>query len=79
MDVIEVLADTAALLDPPGDSSDLSVLCGLVGWAVANPDRYDGWSELTVREALRWTFGDDADFEEIARDLALWPAAATDH
>jgi hypothetical protein len=71
VDLTTVLGEAAAVVDPKGENEDISVLCGLVSWAVEHPDEYDGWDARTLSAALRWSF--DADSEEadsMARRLA---------
>jgi hypothetical protein len=71
LDVTTVLGEAAAIVDPKGENEDLSVLCGLVAWALENPDRYSGWDAETLSTALRWTFGGDAEMaDEVARQLS---------
>ena len=48
LDVTTVLGEAAAVVDPKGESEDLSVLCGLVAWALEHPDRYSGWDAETL-------------------------------
>jgi hypothetical protein len=70
LDVTTVLGEAAAVVDPKGENEDLSVLCGLVAWALEHPDRYSGWDAETLSAALRWTFdGDDEVADEVARRL----------
>jgi hypothetical protein len=70
LDVTTVLGEAAAIVDPKGENEDLSVLCGLVAWALENPDRYSGWDADTLSAALRWTFDGDADVaDEVAQRL----------
>jgi hypothetical protein len=66
LDVATVLGEAAAVVDPKGENDDVSVLCGLVAWALDHPDRYRGWDAETVSAALRWTFDGDA---EVADDV----------
>jgi hypothetical protein len=67
LDVTTVLGEAAAVVDPKGENEDLSVLCGLVAWALEHPDRYGGWDTETLSTALRWTFDDD---DEVAGEVA---------
>jgi hypothetical protein len=67
-DVTTVLGEAAAVVDPKGESEDLSVLCGLVAWALEHPDKYSGWDAETLSDALRWTFDGNA---EVADEVAL--------
>jgi len=70
LDVTTVLGEAAAVDDPKGENEDVTVLCGLVAWALAHPDDYDGWDSTTVSSALRWSFEDDAQTaDEIAGRL----------
>ena len=70
LDVTTVLGEAAAVIDPKGENEDLSVLCGLVAWALEHPDRYSGWDAKTLSAALRWAFDDDAAVgEEVAQRL----------
>lgn len=70
VDVTTVLGEAAAAVDPKGENEDLSVLCGLVAWALEHPDRYSGWDAETLTAALRWTFDGDAEVaDEVARRL----------
>jgi hypothetical protein len=70
LDVTTVLGDAAAIVDPKGENEDVSLLCGLVGWALENPDRYSGWDAETLSAALHWTFDGDAEVaDEVARRL----------
>lgn len=70
LDVTTVLGEAAAVVDPKGENEDTTVLCGLVTWALAHPDEYDGWDATSVSSALRWTFEGDAEIaEEIAERL----------
>jgi hypothetical protein len=70
LDVTTVLGEAAAVVDPKGESEDVTVLCGLVAWALAHPEEYQGWDEATVSAALRWSFEDDAEAAgEIAERL----------
>jgi hypothetical protein len=59
-DLTTVLGDAAAVVDPKGENEDISVLCGLVAWAVEHPDEYEGWDAETLSAAIRWNFGVDA-------------------
>jgi hypothetical protein len=68
LDVATVLGEAAAVVDPKGENEDLSVMCGLVAWAVEHPDRYSGWDAETLSAALRWAFDGDA---EVADEVAL--------
>ena len=70
LEVTTVLGEAAAVVDPKGENEDLSVLCGLVAWALEHPDRYSGWDAETLSAALRWTFDGDAEaVDEVARRL----------
>lgn len=70
LEVTTVLGDVAAIIDPKGENEDLSVLCGLVAWALEHPDRYSGWDAETLSAALSWTFDGDAEAaDEVARRL----------
>lgn len=70
LDVTTVLGEAAAVVDPKGENEDLSVVCGLVAWALEHPDRYGGWDAETLCAALRWTFEGDAEVaDEVARRL----------
>jgi hypothetical protein len=65
-----VLGDAAAVVDPKGENEDVSVLCGLVAWAMEHPDDYDGWNAKTLSAAIQWTFRTDAEeADEMARRL----------
>ena len=69
-----VLGEAAAVVDPRGESEDVSILCGLVAWAVEHPDEYRGWDAETLSAALRWTFEVDAEAaNEMARRLVEVP------
>jgi len=71
LDVTTVLGEAAAVVDPKGENEDVSVLCGLVAWALEHPHEYSGWDARTLSAALRWTFDDDTQLaDEIARRLA---------
>jgi hypothetical protein len=71
-DLITVLGEAAAAVEPRGENEDLSVLCGLVAWAVEHPDAYHGWDAETLTTALRWNFDVDVeDANEIARRFAV--------
>jgi hypothetical protein len=70
IDVTTVLGEAAAVVDPRGENEDVSVLCGLVAWAVEHPDEYRGWDAQSLSAALRWNFEVDADeAAEMARRL----------
>jgi hypothetical protein len=70
-DLTTVLGDAAAVVDPKGENEDISVLCGLVAWAVEHPDEYDGWDAETLSAAIQWNFRTDAEeADEMARRLA---------
>jgi hypothetical protein len=70
IDLTTVLGEAAALVDPNGENEDISVLCGLVAWAVEHPDEYHGWDVETLSAALRWNFDADAEeADEMARRL----------
>ena len=72
IDLTTVLGEAAAVVDPKGDSEDISILCGLVAWAVEHPVEYRGWDAKTLSAALRWNFGTDAQgATEMARQLAV--------
>lgn len=73
-DLTTILGDAAAVVDPQGVNEEISVLCGLVAWAVEHPDEYRGWDANTLAAALRWNFDrDDEDVEEMVRNLApVW-------
>jgi hypothetical protein len=49
IDLTTVLGDAAAVVDPKGENEDVSVLCGLVAWAVEHPGEYEGWDAETSR------------------------------
>jgi len=67
-DPTTVLGEAAAVVDPKGENEDVSVLCGLVAWAVEHPDEYRGWDAETLSAALRWNFDLDAqEGDEMAR------------
>ena len=71
LDVTTVLGEAAAIVDPKGENENISVLCGLVGWAFEHPDEYSGWDARTLSAALRWTFDGDAKVaDEMASRLA---------
>jgi hypothetical protein len=38
-----LLGEAAAVVDPRSENEDVTVLCGLVTWALDHPDEYDGW------------------------------------
>ena len=70
LDVTTVLGEAAAVVDPKGENEDVTVLCGLVAWALAHPSEYDGWDVTSVPSALRWSFQGDAEAaEEVAERL----------
>lgn len=70
LDVTTVLEEAAAVVDPKGENEDISVLCGLVAWALEHPDEYSGWDAKTLSVALRWTFdGDTQAADEMASQL----------
>jgi hypothetical protein len=70
LDVTTVLGEAAAVVDPKGENDDVSVVCGLVAWALQHPDRYSGWDAETLSAALHWTFDGDAEAaDEVARRL----------
>jgi hypothetical protein len=70
IDLTTVLGEAAAVVDPRGENEDVSVLCGLVAWAVGHPYEYRGWDAETLSAALRWNFDADAEeADEIARRL----------
>lgn len=70
LDTTTVIGEAAAVVDPKGESEDLSVLCGLVPWALEHPDRYRGWDAETLSAAVRWTFDGDVEMaDEVARHL----------
>jgi hypothetical protein len=69
-DLTTILGDAAAVVDPKGENEEISVLCGLVAWAVEHPDEYRGWDAETLSAAIRWNFDTDAeDADEMARRL----------
>ena len=69
-DLTTILGEAAAVVDPSGENEDISVLCGLVAWAVEHPGEYRGWDAKTLAAALRWNFDtDDEGFDEMARRL----------
>lgn len=71
LDVTTVLGEAAAVVDPKGENEDVTVLCGLVTWALEHPDDYDGWNAKTLSTALRSNFdGDVETADEIAERLA---------
>lgn len=71
IDLTTVLGEAAAVVDPKGENEDVSVLCGLVAWAVQHPDEYLGWDAETLAAALRWNVdGDPDEADEMARQLA---------
>lgn len=59
-DLTTVLGEAAAVVDPQGENEDVSVLCGLVAWAVEHPDEYRGWDAESLSAAFRWNFDVDA-------------------
>jgi len=66
-----VLGEAAAVVDPKGENEEISVLCGLVAWALEHPDEYSGWDAKTLAKAIRWNFDvDEQDADEMARCLA---------
>ena len=67
LDVTTVLGEAAAVVDPKGENEDVTVLCGLVAWALNHPNEYDGWDPAAVSSALRWSLEGDA---EAAEDVA---------
>ncbi len=70
-DMTVVIGEAAAVVDPLGESEDVSILCGLIAWAVEHPDQYSGWDVQTLSAALRWNFRTDPDeADETARRLA---------
>jgi len=71
-DLTTVLGEAAALVDPRGESEEISVLCGLVVWALEHPDEYHGWYANTLATALRWNFDwDDEGVEEMLSALRI--------
>jgi hypothetical protein len=70
IDLTTVLGEAAAAVDPKGENEDVSVLCGLVAWAVEHGDEYRGWDAETLSAAFRWNFDVDAgEADEMARRL----------
>jgi hypothetical protein len=70
LDMTTVLGEAAAVVDPRGENGDVTVLCGLVAWALDHPDEYEGWDAKTLSTALRWNFDGDAEtVDEIAERL----------
>jgi hypothetical protein len=66
-----VVGEAAAVVDPKGENEEISVLCGLVAWAVEHPAEYSGWDAKTLAMAFRWNFEvDEQDAAEMARCLA---------
>jgi hypothetical protein len=71
IDLTTVLGEAAAVVDPRGENDYISVLCGLVAWAVEHPDEYRGWDAETLSAALRWNFDVDVqEADEMARRFA---------
>jgi hypothetical protein len=71
-DLTTILGEAAAVVDPKGENDAISILCGLVAWAVDHPDEYEGWDAETLATALRPNFDSDPDeADEIARQLVL--------
>lgn len=64
-DLTTVLGEAAAVVDPRGENEEVSVLCGLVAWAVEHPNEYGGWDTKTLAAALRWNFHVDADEADV--------------
>lgn len=71
-DLTTVLGEAAAVVDPNGENEEISVLCGLVAWAIEHPNEYRGWDAKTLAAALRWNFHVDADeADEMGRQLSV--------
>jgi hypothetical protein len=71
IDLTTVLGEAAAVVDPRGENEDVSLLCGLVAWAIEHPDEYRGWDAQTLSAAFRWTFEvNPEEADEMARRLA---------
>jgi hypothetical protein len=53
-----LLSDTAQLVDPPGENDIVSLLVGLLAWAVSHPSTFEreGWNRRTVQVAIRWNW-----------------------
>jgi hypothetical protein len=51
IDLATVLGEAAAVVDPKGENEDVSVLCGLVAWAVEHPDDTVGGTRRPFRSA----------------------------
>ena len=69
-DLVTVLGEAAAVIDPQGENEDISILCGLVAWVVEHPD-HSGWDLETLSAAIRWNFGASAEeADDVARQLA---------
>lgn len=68
-DLMTVLGEAAAVVDPRGENEEISVLCGLVAWAVEHPDEYRGWDANTLAMALSWNGCDVEDVEEMVSVL----------
>ena len=60
-DLTTVLGEAAAVIDPQGESEEVSILCGLIAWAVEHPDEYSGWDIKTLSAALQWNFAANAE------------------
>lgn len=70
IDLTTVLGEAAAVVDPKGENEDISVLCGLVAWAVEHPNEYREWDADTLSAALRRNFDTDAEeSDQMARRL----------
>jgi hypothetical protein len=71
VELTTVLREAAAVVDPKGENEEISVLCGLVAWALEHPGEYSGWDAETLAKAIRWNFDfDERDADEMARCLA---------
>jgi hypothetical protein len=73
LDVATVLGEAAAVVDPKGENEDVTVICGLVEWALTHPDEYDGWDAKSLSAALRWSFASDVELAEEIADRLVDP------
>ena len=69
-----LMSETAQVVDPQGENDEISLMCGLVGWALRQGDDFKGWDRETIQEAIRWNWEDSPQFaDEMIERYASMP------